>query len=60
MQSRHHPQRDLFLEERKPPDVPTPRRRLVVDLIASLLAEAIGDGSGEARATIIETTEGNS
>ena len=56
MQSTHHPQRDLFKQDRTLPEMPIPQRSLVVGLITGLLVEAIGGGS-KVRATIKETTE---
>ncbi len=56
MQSAHDPQRDLFKEDRRLPEMPAPQRKLVLDLITGLLAEAIGGGS-EVPATITKTTE---
>jgi len=52
----NHQQRDLFKEDRRLPEMPAPLRKLVVDLVTGLLAEAIA-GSNEGGATTTKTME---
>jgi len=56
MQPTTQQQRDLFKEDRTPPEMPAPLRKLVFDLITGLLAEAIA-GSSEGYVTTARTTE---
>ena len=55
MQSRHQPQRDLFKDDHKTPDIPASLRSSLVRLIESLLTEAMADSGDAVRAANTET-----
>jgi hypothetical protein len=59
MQPRHQPQRDLFKDDHKTPDIPTSLRSSLVRLIESLLTEAMADSVDAARAANTETKGGS-
>ena len=57
MRSRLSPQQDLFNVDRKPADIPTTQKGVLVSLIERLLVEALADESTPAPAANDKTRE---
>ena len=51
MRARQRQQRELFVEERKPPEVPAQLRSAIVRLLEGLLVEALNSGGTQPAAT---------